>query len=45
VARGFTQVENIDLHETFSPIARMESIRIMLAIVTNEDLEVHQMNF
>jgi hypothetical protein len=23
----------------------MESIRVMLAIVTNKDLEVHQMNF
>jgi hypothetical protein len=44
VAKGFTQVENIDFHETFSPIARMESIRVMLSIVTNENLEVHQMN-
>ena len=32
VAQGFKQIEGIDFDETFAPIARLESIRILLAI-------------
>ena len=32
VARGFSQVEGIDYDETFSPIARYSSIKLMLAL-------------
>src|SRR3954471_13252273 len=31
VAQGYTQVEGVDFGETFAPVARLESIRIMLA--------------
>ena len=34
VARGFSQVEGIDYEETFAPVARYASIRIVMAIVT-----------
>jgi hypothetical protein len=44
VAMGFIQVEGIDYNETFFPIAQMESIRVMLAVATIEDLEMHQMD-
>ena len=30
VAQGYSQMEGIDYDETFAPIARMESIRILL---------------
>jgi hypothetical protein len=44
VAKGFTQVESIGFNETFSTIARMESIWDVFAVVTIEDFEVHQMD-
>ena len=32
VAQGYTQVEGVDFDGTFAPVARLESIRILLAI-------------
>ena len=32
VAQGYSQMEGVDYDETFAPIARMESIRILLAL-------------
>ena len=31
VAQGYSQVEGLDFGETFAPVARLESIRILLA--------------
>ena len=31
VAQGFTQIEGLDFGETYAPVARLESIRILLA--------------
>ena len=44
VARGFSQKHGIDYYETFAPVVRMESLRILLAIAAREDLEIHQMD-
>ena len=44
VAQGYTQVEGIDLDETFAPVARLESIRILLAIASHLNFKLYQMN-
>jgi len=44
VGWGFTQVKGVDYDETFAPVAKLASLRTILAIATNQDLEVHQMD-
>ena len=44
VAKGFTQILDIDYDETFSPVACFESIRLLLVLAMLEDWEIHQMD-
>ncbi|KAJ4704584.1 Retrovirus-related Pol polyprotein from transposon TNT 1-94 [Melia azedarach] len=44
VARGFTQREGVDYNEIFSPVVRHTSIRVLLAIVAHQDLELKQLD-
>ncbi|KAK4835749.1 hypothetical protein QYF36_014053 [Acer negundo] len=44
VAKGYTQKEGIDYEETFSPVAMLKSIRILLSIAASLDLEIWQMD-
>ena len=44
VAKGFRQKYGIDYEETFSPVAMLKSIRIMLAIAAYHDYEIWQMD-
>ncbi|KAD6795308.1 hypothetical protein E3N88_06204 [Mikania micrantha] len=44
VAKGYTQREGIDYQETFSPVSRKYSLRIVMALVAHFDLELHQMD-
>ena len=44
VAKGYMQVPGIDFQETFSPVIKLKSIRLLLAIAVEKDLEVHQMD-
>ena len=44
VAKGFSQVEGIDYTETFSPVAKMNSIHLVLSLATSFKWEVHQMD-
>jgi hypothetical protein len=42
VAKGFSQKPGIDFHETFSPVARYDTIRILLSLVPAFNLKVCQ---
>jgi hypothetical protein len=44
VAKGFSQVEGIDYNETFAPVAKMSSIRLVLSLSTSHKWEVHHMD-
>ncbi|KAH9291902.1 hypothetical protein KI387_042909 [Taxus chinensis] len=44
VAKGFSQVEGLDFGEIFSLVAKLHSIRFLLAIVAAFDLEIEQMD-
>ena len=44
VAKGFRQVQGIDYDETFSPVAMLKSVWIMLAIAAFYDYEIWQMD-
>ena len=44
MVKGFTQQEGIDYDETFSPVVRVASICLILAIVAQLDLELYQMD-
>ncbi|WVZ63794.1 LOW QUALITY PROTEIN: hypothetical protein U9M48_013399, partial [Paspalum notatum var. saurae] len=44
VAQGFTQVEGLDFGETYAPVARLESIRILIAFATHHNFMLYQMN-
>ncbi|GJX10760.1 retrovirus-related pol polyprotein from transposon TNT 1-94 [Tanacetum coccineum] len=44
VAKGYTQKNGVDYNETFSPVSKKDSLRIILALVAHFDLELHQMD-
>ena len=44
VAKGFSQFQGIDYNETFAPVEKMDSIRLVLAIAASKQWEVHHMD-
>ena len=44
VAKGFVQREGIDFEEVFAPVARMESVRLLLALAASRSWEVHHLD-
>nr|GFA80260.1 copia protein [Tanacetum cinerariifolium] len=44
VAVGYSQQEGIDYNETFTPVARIEAIRLFLAYAAHKDFTVFQMD-
>ena len=44
VAQGYSQMEGVDYDETFALVARMESIRILLALACHLRFKLYQMD-
>jgi hypothetical protein len=44
VAQGYSQKEGIDYEGTFSPVARLEAIRILLAFSVTKGFRLYQMD-
>jgi len=44
VAKGYSQVRDVDYCETFSPTARITSIRMLMQLAVQQNLIVHQMD-
>ena len=44
VVKGFRQKECLDYFDTYSPITRITSIRMLIAIASLYNLEIHQMD-
>ena len=42
IAQGYTQVERVDFDETFSPVAQLESIRLLMAFACTLKFKLYQ---
>nr|GFC93971.1 putative reverse transcriptase, RNA-dependent DNA polymerase [Tanacetum cinerariifolium] len=42
VAKGYTQTYGIDYSETFSPVAKIDTIRVLFSIAANKGWPLHQ---
>jgi len=44
VVQGYNQEEGIDYEETFTPVARIEAIRILIAFAAHMEIKVYHMD-
>ena len=44
VARGFTQVHGTDYFDTYAPVTRLETIRLLFALAVEKDWEIRQID-
>jgi hypothetical protein len=44
IAKGYSQVKGLDFGETYAPVARLESIRILLAYATYHGFKLYQID-
>ena len=44
VAKGYRQKEGLDYFDTYSPVTRITSIRMLIAIAVLHNLDIHQMD-
>ena len=44
VAKGYVQRQGVDFDEVFAPVARMETVRLLLALAAHSGWQVHHMD-
>eukprot|EP00253_Pinus_taeda_P002861 PITA_02861 len=44
IAKGYSQNEGIDYEDTFAPVAKLNTIRIMITLATKYNWKMHQLN-
>ena len=44
VAQGYSQQEGIDYNETFAPVTRLESIRLLISFAVQNNITLYQMD-
>ena len=44
IVKGYKQKEGLDYFDTYSPVTRIPSIRILMALAAVHDLKIHQMD-
>jgi hypothetical protein len=44
VAKGYVQKQAIDFEEVFAPVARLDTIRLLLAMAANRGWQVHHLD-
>jgi hypothetical protein len=44
VAKGYAQRQGIDFDEVYAPVARIETVRVLLALAAHGGWEVHHMD-
>jgi hypothetical protein len=44
VAKGYAQVRGVDFDEVFAPVARIETVRVLLALAAQGGWQVHHMD-
>ena len=44
MVQGYNQEEGIDYEETFTPVARIEAIRILIAFAAHMEFKLYQMD-
>jgi hypothetical protein len=44
VVKGYAQRHGIDYNEVFTPVARLDSVRLLIALTMHEGWEMHHMD-
>ena len=44
VAKSFTQIEGVDYHDTFAPVAKLMTVRCFLMVAVKRNWKLHQLD-